>query len=163
MTKSVSTVVLAFVVAVPAAAETVGAVHSQSAHSSHTLEEAKEDEHKPRHGGYFGDADDVYHYEVLLEAPNRLVLYVNDEHNQPLDTRSLKGRWTLNPDEPAPVSGDFAPAEGGAYLVATLPPLDDPHPKDVGAGVHVEVAVQKDGVWAEMEFFLPRQSSQPPQ
>ena len=105
-------------------------------------------EHQPRHGGQFGDADDVYHYEVLLDPPRRLRLYVNDEHNQPLDVRSLEGRWTLEPDGDAPTRGPFTPSPDGAGFLADLsPPSGDP--------VHVEVAVRKDDVGAPMEFFLP--------
>ena len=126
-----------------------GAVKSHSAHEPGDAKEAAESEHKPRHGGQFGDADDLYHYEVLLESSNRLILYVNDEHNAPLDARSLTGHWTLNPDAPSPISGAFTPSEDGTYLFATLPSLEsDP--------VHVKVAVLKEDVWAEMEFYLPQ-------
>ena len=106
-------------------------------------------EHRPRHGGQFGDANDVYHYELLLDAPGQLRLYVNDEHNRPLNTRLLQGRWTLNPDDPSPQNGAFTPSVDGAYFVATLPRLtSDP--------VHVEIAVLKGTVWANMEFSLSR-------
>jgi len=39
-------------------------------------EPATEHEHGPRHGGYFGDADDLYHYELVLESSDQLALYV---------------------------------------------------------------------------------------
>jgi hypothetical protein len=129
-------------------AETIGAASSRSAHEGGAVEEGEEREHQPRHGGSFGDADDLYHYEVLLNPDNQLVLYVNDEHNRPLDVRALEGRWTLNPDSSAPMTGAFTPSADGAIFFASLPPLKaDP--------VHVKVAVPKDGVWAEMEFYLP--------
>lgn len=126
-----------------------GVARSRSIHGPTDAEEAAEAEHAPRHGGQFGDADDLYHYELLLEPGNRLVLYVNDEHNTPLDVRPLTGRWTLSPDSPGAATGSFTPSEDGAYFFADLPPLDtDP--------VHVAVAVLNGEVWAEMEFYLPR-------
>lgn len=109
-------------------------------------DEAQEDEHQPRHGGLFGDADDVYHYEVLLEG-QRLIVYVNDEHNTPLDATGLQGRWTLDPDSDQPVEGALAPAPDGAFLAADLPATGDP--------VHVKVEVLKGDVWAPMEFVIP--------
>jgi len=134
--------------AVQAFGQPPGAVESQSAHEPGDPEEARESEHKPRHGGYFGDADDLYHYEVLLTPSNRLILYVNDEHNTPLDVRPLTGRWTLNPDVPSPVTESLIPSEDGAYFFAMLPPSEsDP--------LHVKVAVLRGDVWAEMEFYLP--------
>ena len=113
-------------------------------------QESVEAEHRPRHGGYFGDADDLYHYEVVLQPDGRrLILYVNDDHNRPLDVRALRGKWTLNPDEPSAPSGAFAPSPDGAYFAASLPDVTaDP--------VHVEVSVLKGRIWAPMEFYLPR-------
>jgi len=106
--------------------------------------------HAPRHGGQFGDADDLYHYEVLLESSRRLILYVNDERNEPLDVRSLDGRWVLRPDDATPVAGRLTPSDDGVYFVAELPvdAREDP--------VHVKVEVLKGEQWAAMEFFLPR-------
>ena len=111
-------------------------------------------EHRPRHGGQFGDADDLYHYEILLDAPGTLRLYVNDEHNRPLNTKLLHGRWTVDPDSPAPRTGAFTPSIDGGYLTAPLPALS-------GDDVHVEVAVLKDSRWAAMEFDLPRPAPAP--
>ena len=108
-------------------------------------------EHRARHGGQFGDADDLYHYELVLDEPNQLRLYVNDERNRPLNVRLLQGRWTLEPDQAHPVTGNFTPSIDGAYFSATLPALThDP--------VHVEVTVQKGSLWVPMEFFLLRSS-----
>jgi len=129
----------------------IGALHQGTATSAayesrYYIEEVGE--HRARHGGQFGDADDLYHYEVLLDAPHQLRLYVNDEHNRPLNTRLLQGRWTLDPDDPSPRTGTFTSSIDGAYFVAPLPPLTaDP--------VHVEVAVLKGTIWAKMEFYLP--------
>ncbi len=137
-----------------AAAEPVGAVGGQSAHEAGTAEEAREEVHQPRHGGQFGDADDLYHYEVLLEAPNRLILYVNDELNRPLDVRTLQGQWTLEPDSAHPQYGIFEPSTDGTRFVATLPALSvDP--------VHIKVAVPKGSLLAEMEFYLRKAGSDP--
>ena len=107
-----------------------------------------EDLHKPRHGGYFGDADDVFHYELLVNDRRQLILYVNDDLNRPLDVRAYEGQWRLNPDEPAQLSGSFHPAPDGAYFIGEIPPMMD-------EVLHVEVAVQKGSQWAPMEFYLP--------
>ena len=126
----------------------MGAVRSRSAHASGESTEAEEHAHQPRHGGYFGDADDRYHYEVLIQSGNRLILYVNDDHNRPLDVRNLHGRWTVNPDSEHPSSGTFAPSPDGAYFLADLPPL-------TGDTLQLTVAVLKGDTWAELEFALP--------
>jgi len=132
-------------------AESFGAQDSRSAHDT-PEEEAGENLHKPRHGGYFGDADDLYHYEVVLADAGRLILYVNDERNRPLDVRALTGQWIVNPDEAGAVSGTFAPSADGAYFFATLPPSQ-------GDPLHLAVAVLKEDQWATMEFYLPKAGS----
>ena len=88
---------------------------------------------------------------MLVDAHHRLVLYVNDDHNRPLDVRPLQGKWVLNPDDPTPVTGTFRPSPEGAYFVSELPPLTD-------GPLHVAVAVLKGRLWATMEFYLPAQS-----
>lgn len=108
--------------------------------------------HKPRHGGFFGDADDIYHYEVLLNEKQQLVLYVNDAWNRPLNVRGLTGRWKLDPDENRPQQGEFSASSDGAYFIADLPPTQtDP--------IHVEVSVRKGQLWAPMEFYIPHSKS----
>jgi len=131
------------------AEQPVGAVGSESAHAPGSVAETEENEHQPLHGGYFGDADDLYHYEVLLEQAGRqLVLYVRDEHNRPLDVRILEGKWALDPDSPKAVAGTFQPSATGDRFTTLLPPTNvNP--------IHVKVAVPKGGVWAEMEFYIP--------
>jgi len=136
-------------------AQTPGASESRSAHEPGEAEEALEHQHAPRHGGLFGDAEDLYHYEVVLESVNRLILYVNDELNQPLDVRTLKGRWTLNPDSQTPTTGPLAASEDGSQFVARLPAESNT------TSLHVLVEVLKDGQWVGMEFVLPREA--PPQ
>jgi len=138
----------------------VGAMHHASAQavpsaSSDTTQQMTEDPHRPRHGGSFGDADDLYHYELLLREPRELILYVNDSLNRPLNVRHLTGQWRLDPDEPEGPSGTFRPSHDGDYFVATLPPS----PTDP---LHVEVAVLKGREWARMEFFLPALPAVPP-
>ena len=134
----------------------MGALHGGSAMAGRDAQEsqyyvAEVGEHHARHGGVFGDADDLYHYEVVLDAPNHLRLYVNDERNQPLNVRLLNGRWTLDPESPSAQRGTFAPSIDGGYFVASLPPVtEDP--------VHVEISVLKGTLWATMEFYLPRTS-----
>ncbi len=106
-------------------------------------------QHAPRHGGIFGDANDVFHYEILLEPEGRLVLYVNDHENRPLDVRTLEGRWTVDPDERIPVTGPLTASADGSFFFAPLPP------KFAQAdSVHVLVSVLKNREWVAMEFFL---------
>ena len=129
-------------------AEGPGAVASQSVHAPGEAAEIEESEHQPRHGGYFGDADDLYHYEVLLQPGHGLILYVNDDHNRPLNVRGLHGRWTVNADSEHPANGTFTPSPDGAYFLAELPPL-------AGDTLQLTVAVLKGDTWAELEFTLP--------
>lgn len=112
-------------------------------------DEGEAHEHTPRHGGQVGDADDIYHYEVLLKGERRLVVYVGDEENRPLDVQTLESRWTLNPDSANAVVGDFTPSEDGAYLWADVPDTE-------GEVVHVKVEVLKDENWIGMEFYLEK-------
>lgn len=109
--------------------------------------------HAPRHGGYFGDASDIFHYEVALGPRDDLVLYVNDHHNRPMDTRALKGRWVLNPDSRSPIVGFFTPSEDGSLLTSPLP--DQARKAE---RIHVKVEVLKKDEWVGMEFYLPGQS-----
>ncbi|MBI3318176.1 MAG: ZIP family metal transporter [Candidatus Omnitrophica bacterium] len=113
--------------------------------------------HAPRHGGYFGDANDLYHYELIPGTDNRLLLYVNDQMNRPLEASTLQGRWTLNPDSSAPTMGFFTPSREGNFLVGELPGnfRNDP--------IHVRVEVLKGTAWAPMEFYVPRKSSKSPE
>lgn len=104
--------------------------------------------HGPRHGGLFGDANDIYHYELVSEKGNTILLYVNNHLNRPLDTRNLQGRWVLDPDAPHPVTGSLVPSEDGSSFVGRLPPSAKEGP------LHLKVGVLKGGDWAEMEFFL---------
>lgn len=105
--------------------------------------------HAPRHGGLFGDANDIYHYELVRQPDGRIVLYVNDHQNQPLDARGLQGRWVLNPDGPKTVTGPFTAGPDGAYLSSQLPAPAARSP------ANLKVGVLKGHEWAEMEFFLP--------
>lgn len=145
---------IGFFVAVITDFALVGAMHHRSAMEPSSMqrdaphEESQEALHRPRHGGYFGDADDLYHYEVLLNGPRQLILYVNDDLNRPLDVRTLRGEWRLNPDEPAEIRGTFRPTNDGAYFIAALPAT-------AVNPLHVEVAVLKGHVWARMEFYIP--------
>jgi len=112
--------------------------------------------HGPRHGGYFGDANDIYHYELVSKADDEIILYVNDHYNRPIDVRTLQGRWILNPDAPSPLIGFFSPSKDGVYFFAQLP-----HPrKDPEKPTHIKVEVLKGGNWADMEFYLPAPQNQ---
>ncbi len=105
--------------------------------------------HGPRHGGYFGDANDIYHYELVRESDNRIVLYVNDHYNRPLDARILQTHWILNPDDPKPITGFFTSSPDGSFLTSTVPNVSPSTP------VHIKVGALKKGDWADMEFYLP--------
>ena len=104
--------------------------------------------HAPRHGGIFGDAADIYHYELVSGKDGTLLLYVNDHLNRPMDTRPLTGRWVVNPDGPHPITGHFLPSEDGLFLQTLLPTLPQKQP------FQIKVGVLKGKDWAEMEFFI---------
>ncbi len=106
-------------------------------------------QHAPRHGGAFGDANDIYHYELLRGSDNRIILYVNDHENRPTDARALQGRWTLDPDGQNPVTGPFAASPGGEFLTSSLPD------RARGNTVQIKVEVLKGSEWAGMDFYLP--------
>lgn len=108
--------------------------------------------HGPRHGGYFGDADDIYHYELVRTAPRQIHLYVNDHHNRSMDARTLQGRWILNPDSPKPITGFFTPSVDGSHLASELPQLAQ------AQSAPIQVEVMKGGDWVGMEFYLPPDS-----
>lgn len=105
--------------------------------------------HGPRHGGYFGDANDLYHYEIVRTAENEVALYVNDHYNQPMDTRTVSARWILNPGETGTLTGFFTPTANGSRLTAALPA------SRAKGTVHITVSVLKGEQWADMEFYLP--------
>ena len=106
--------------------------------------------HGPRHGGSFGDANDIYHYELVREPGNRIVLYVNDHYNRPTDARTLQTHWILNPDSPKSITGSFTSSPDGRFLTGTLPSDVSP-----SAPVQIKVGALKKGDWADMEFCLP--------
>ena len=105
--------------------------------------------HGARHGGYFGDANDIFHYELVKQKENRLGLYVNDHYNRPMDTRTKQARWILNPDSDHPIIGFFVPTQDGSLFSSDLP-----H-ETAGRPLHIKVGVLKGQEWVEMEFFLP--------
>ena len=106
--------------------------------------------HGPRHGGYFGDANDLYHYELVPGPDDRIILYVNDSENKPMDARTLTGRWILNPDDPKPLTGFFQSSADGLSLEGVLP-----HGRPAGSPTHLTISVLKGNNWADMEFSLP--------
>ena len=123
--------------------------------------------HGPRHGGYFGDANDIYHYELVRNSQNQLTLFVNDHYNRPMDTRALQGRWVLNPDDPHPLTGFFIPSRDGTVFVGELP-VNSNTPLKIK--IQVLSATKEDGSasakdrwrtggkgndWVDMEFYLP--------
>ena len=109
--------------------------------------------HGPRHGGYFADANDLYHYELVRGKERELILYVNDHYNRPMDNRALQGRWILDPDNKNPLTGFFKPAADGSRLEASLPK------ETVGKELHLRIEVLKGNDWAPMEFSLPAEGA----
>lgn len=107
-------------------------------------DEAAEHPHTALHGGVLGDADDQYHYEVLIED-DELRAYVNDERNQPLDARRLTGRWIHITPEGDETTYPFRPSADGAYFIGTIPP-------DVGMILICRIEVLKGAEWVGMEF-----------
>ncbi len=104
--------------------------------------------HKPLHGGYFGDAGDLYHYELVLESNGMVKLYLYDEEVKPLKVTGIPARWTLNPDAGKEPKGKFQESEDGAYFWAKLPDLKEPN-------IHILIEAEKKGQWVPMEFYLP--------
>ncbi|MBI4313342.1 MAG: hypothetical protein HY594_00855 [Candidatus Omnitrophica bacterium] len=121
----------------------------------HGIPEAEEELHEARHGGSFGDADDQFHYEALINPQGELVLYVNDERNQPLDVRTLQGRFTINPDSSS-LPEKFIPSSSGEYFHAVFS-------RPLAETVHVKVEVFKGAQWVAMEFFLPNRLTGSPE
>ena len=124
--------------------------HSPAWADGHHEESEQASLHRPRHGGMFGDADDLYHYEAVRTRDQRLILYVMDDESRPLDARTLTGRWTVHPDSTTPIAGAFESEPRGAFLVAPLPSAigtEDP--------LAVKVEVRKGESWVGMEFALP--------
>ena len=78
-----------------------------------------------------------------------MALYVGDHHNLPMDTRTLQGRWTLDPDGKNPVTGSFEASPGGEFLTSPLPD------RARGNTVQIKVEVLKGSEWAGMDFYLP--------
>lgn len=106
-------------------------------------------EHKPRHGGYFGDAGDLYHYELVVEEAQQLRLYVYDENVRPLKVGSLPARWTLLAEDSSPEgSGRFAASAAGEFFWMTFK-------RPAAEVLHILVEVEKHGQWVPMEFYVP--------
>lgn len=103
--------------------------------------------HKPMHGGYFGDAADLYHYELALEPQGMAKLYLYDEEVKPLKVTGIPARWTLNPGGTGP-KGEFQASEDGNYFWAKLPDLKGPN-------IHILIEAEKEGQWVPLEFYLP--------
>jgi len=116
--------------------------------------EREEQEHAPRHGGYFGDADDIFHYELVLEDGNQLTFYVSSDHNEPINVAKMHARWTADPGESREPFGFFHPTEDGSAFKTELPWIE--------AGYYdLDVAVAKDQGWVAMEFQIPRWTKKP--
>ncbi len=109
-------------------------------------------DHAAAHGGYFGDAGNLYHYEVLLEEGRGLKLYLYDEEARPMKVTKVPARWTISPDGENPVQGPFQEGEEGEFYRGELPAN--------GAGdLHLLIEVEKAGKWVPLEFYLPEKKS----
>lgn len=111
-------------------------------------EERKQHGHTGEHGGQFGDASDVYHYEVLLDGQRDVRVYVYDEKAMPIpNITNIKTRWTLNPDAEHPLTGPLSLSEDKKYFVLDLPPL-------TSSVVSVKIEAEKNEKWWPVEFLL---------
>ena len=107
-------------------------------------------EEKPLHGGYFGDAGNLYHYEVVLDPHRTVRLYLYDETAQPMKVTGIPARWTLSPDDSDPVRGEFQEGKQGEFYRAEVP-------RPVGSVLHLKVEARRKEEWVPMEFFIPLQ------
>lgn len=107
-------------------------------------------EERPHHGGYFGDAGNLYHYEVVLESDRAVRLYLYDEEAKPMKVTGIPARWTVSPDDPNPVRGEFREGEQGEFYEAEVPRPASPL-------LHLKVEARRKGDWVPLEFFIPLQ------
>lgn len=111
-------------------------------------------EHEARHGGHFGDAGNIYHYELLMVNQNLLHFFLYDSEAEPMKVTNIEARWTLSPDSENPVQGEFKAVPSDEYYESELPVSgSDP--------IHILVEVDKNGSWVPMEFFIPINQNQP--
>lgn len=118
--------------------------------SESTEETAETHKEKPLHGGYFGDAGNLYHYEAVLEPTGAVRLYLYDEKAQPMKVTGIPARWTISPDDPNSARGEFQEGGQGEFYQAELP-------RPSGPLLHLKVEARKKGEWVPMEFFIPLQ------
>lgn len=104
--------------------------------------------HKASHGGYFADAGDIYHYELLISRDGAWKLYLYDHDAQLMNAGPVKVRWTLCPDGEHPLQGDWTPSADGTHYTAYFPPI-------VSDTLHIVIAADKDGKWQPVEYVLP--------
>ncbi|MCG3175201.1 MAG: hypothetical protein MOGMAGMI_00123 [Candidatus Omnitrophica bacterium] len=104
--------------------------------------------HKASHGGYFADAADIYHYELLLSRDGAWKLYLYDHNAQPMSAGPVNVRWTLCPDGEYPLRGDWTPSTDGTHYTAQFPPV-------VSDTIHIVIAARKGDEWHPVEFVLP--------
>lgn len=104
--------------------------------------------HIGEHGGQFGDASDMYHYEVLLDEKGDVIVYMYDGKARRIsDIRNMEVRWTLNPDSEYPLKGVLDLASNQEYFMLDLPRSTSEH-------VSIKIEAEKDGKWWPVEFLL---------
>lgn len=111
-------------------------------------EEYHHERHAATHGGLFGDAGDIYHYELIMGKDGLLKLYLYDEEVLPMRVTGIPARWAICPQDANPFKGNFSESENGDYYWVKFP-------QTTSEIVHVLVEVDKNGEWIPMEFPIP--------
>lgn len=132
--------------------EETGETHEPKAEETeefwHEEEEEEYHGHIGEHGGQFGDASDMYHYEVLWDDKGDVRVYIYDgEANPIMDISHMEVRWTLNPDAEYPLTGVLALSEDKNFFVLDLPQL-------TSSNISVKIEAEKEGRWWPVEFLL---------
>lgn len=114
----------------------------------HDDDEEEHHGHIGEHGGQFGDASDMYHYEVLLNDDKDIIVYMYDGKARRIkDITSMEVRWTLNPNSEYPLKGVLKLSRDNGYFILDLPEISSKY-------VEVKIEAEKDGKWWPVEFLL---------
>lgn len=106
--------------------------------------------HEAKHGGYFGDAANIYHYELLTDFTDEIKLYLYDEEARPLLVHGLPARYTIYDPEQKPLFiGPFKESERGDFYMTPFPSV----PLEL---LHILIEVKKNDEWVPYEFLIPK-------